>query len=446
MTQTATRYDRYQADFVHFQKSLTNGAAWLNEMRQAGVESFSKLGFPTATRGNEDWRFTNVGPIANRQFAYPFEQAAVDAAQVKALSPWDDGWVNLVFVDGRFDQGLSTPAMNRKGPYIGNLAALSAAGQAAARQHLGRHVDAAKNGFAAVNTAFVRDGAFVALPDGAADLPPVHLVFVASRRPQPSVAYPRILVVAGRNSKATLLESYVTLADGAYFTDGVAEVILQEGAQMQHYRLMREAAEAFHIGTTHVRQEKDSTFTSISFARGAAIARNQLHVALDAPGASCFIKGLYLTDGTQHIDNNINIDHLKPHTTSDLYFKGILADRSRAVFSGRVIVHKNAQKAYALQSDKNLLLSDGARINTKPSLEIYADDVQCKHGATAGAVAEEAIFYMQARGLDVETATMYLVQGFAREVIDQIKLDGFRQYLERYFIESLPKYQFRSKK
>jgi Fe-S cluster assembly protein SufD len=307
-------------------------------------------------------------------------------------------------------------------------------------------VDTAKNGFAAVNTAFVLDGAIVALPDGATDLPPVHLMFVASRRPQPFVAYPRILVVAGRNSRTTILESYATATEGSYFTDGVAELALREGAQVEHYRLMREGTDAFHIGTTHVHQEKDSTFTSISFARGAAIARNQLHVALDAPGASCFVKGLYLTDGTQHIDNNINIDHLKPHTNSDLVFKGILADKSRAVFSGRVIVHKDAQKAYAMQSDKNLLLSDGARINTKPSLEIYADDVKCKHGATAGAVADEAIFYMQARGLDIETATRYLIQGFAWEIIDQIKLGGVREYLERYFVESLPTYEFRRKK
>ncbi|MBM3944919.1 MAG: Fe-S cluster assembly protein SufD [SAR202 cluster bacterium] len=445
MTQARTKYDQYRSDFQTFQKSIANGHTWANDVRATGLAAFDALGFPTATRGNEEWRFTAVGPIANKLFAYPFDapEERIDKAQLKALLPLDDTWTTLVFVDGRFDAKLSSKPHRADGVTVANLGSSLDSDRDVIQKHLGHYVEADKNGFTAVNTAFLRDGALIMLPADATDLAPVHLVFVASRRSQPFVSYPRILLVAGRNSKASVVESYVALTDDAYFTDGIAEFVLQDGAHISHYRLMRESDQAFHISTTQVHQGKDSVFDSVSFARGASIARNQLHVALDAPGASCNLKGLYLTDGSQHIDNNINIDHFKPHTNSDIVFKGILAGKSRAVFSGGVIVHKDAQKAFAVQSDKNLLLSEGARVNTKPSLIIYADDVQCKHGATAGAVADEAVFYMRSRGLDLQTATRYLIQGFAREVIDTIKLDGFRDYLDTYFMESLPAYAFK---
>jgi Fe-S cluster assembly protein SufD len=199
-----------------------------------------------------------------------------------------------------------------------------------------------------------------------------------------------------------------------------------------------ESPSAFHIGATRVTLERDSSYNFTSMARGARIARNDLSVLLDAPGSSCNLKGLYFTSGSQHIDNHIDIDHAKPHSSSDQYFKGILADRSRAVFSGRVLVRKDAQKTYARQSDKNLLLSEGARINTKPSLEIYADDVQCFHGATAGSVPQDALFYMRSRGLDDETARALLVYGFASEIIDRVRLEPLRRHLERMFSAGAP--------
>ncbi|MDA1188421.1 MAG: Fe-S cluster assembly protein SufD [Chloroflexi bacterium] len=441
------KYDQYLADFETFKKSA-NGHTWLNEIRTTGLSTFNATGFPTATRGNEEWRFTNVGPIARKAFTYPFKVSAdsVTKEQLKAIAPWDDKWTTLVFVDGRFDENLSSPAIQKNGVTVSNLDAALDSEKGLIEQHLGRYVESDKNGFTAVNTAFLRDGALVKIADNTEDTPPVHLLFVSSERSEPFVAYPRSLVVVGKNSKATLMESYISLTENGYFTDGVAEIVLQDGAQVDHFRLMREAAQAYHITTTQVHQSKDSTFNSTSFARGSSIARNQIHVALDGPGAACTLKGLYLTDGSEHIDNNINIDHLKPHTNSDLFFKGILAGKSKAVFSGRVIVHKDAQKVLANQSDKNLILSENARINTKPMLLIYADDVKCAHGATAGAVSDDVIFYMLSRGLDMETATRYLIQGFAHEVIDGIPLDGFRDYMDTYFVESLPAYTFQMKR
>ena len=206
-------------------------------------------------------------------------------------------------------------------------------------------------------------------------------------------------------------------------------MVVDDGAEVEHYRYLSDADSAFHVGTTRVRVGRDASFRSTSFAKGSKIARNDLDVLLDGEGGSCLLSGLYATSGRQHVDNHINIDHAKPHATSDQYFKGVLVGQSRTAFSGRVLVRKGAQKTFAKQADKNLLLSKGARINTKPSLEIYADDVQCFHGATAGAVADDALFYMMSRGVDRETATALLVHGFAREIIDRVSLEPLRDFL-----------------
>ena len=258
---------------------------------------------------------------------------------------------------------------------------------------------------------------------------------------EPTATYPRTLILVGRHSKLTVVESYVGLSQRPYFTDSVAEIVVDEGGSLEHYRYLNESPEAYHIGTTRVRLGKDSQFRSTSFARGAALARNDLQVVLDAPGGSCDLNGLYLTSGRQHIDNHIDIDHAKPHTSSEQYFKGVLADRSQAVFSGRVLVRPDAQKTYARQRDKNLLLSKGARVNTKPSLEIFADDVQCFHGATAGAVADEALFYMRSRGIDEDTARALLVHGFASEIIERVSAGAPERLPEQHVLESATKRQ-----
>ena len=247
--------------------------------------------------------------------------------------------------------------------------------------------------------------------------------------------------MAGRHSKLTVVESYVSLSRGRYFTNALAEIVVGDGAEVEHYRLLMESGDAFHVGTTRVHQGQDSTFSSLSFALGCALARNDLHVFLDAPGSSCFLNGLYMTWGKQHIDNHISIDHVKPHTTSAQYYKGILGGRSRAVFSGKVRVHKDAQKSSARQTDKNLILSEGAEVDTQPSLEIFADDVQCNHGATAGDISHDALFYLRSRGLDLETASSLLIRVFAGEIIDTVRLEPFRAYLDRVTTEALPSLQ-----
>ena len=443
MTQAYASYERYVADHQAFEQSLAGGPAWLRDLRAAGFAAFDRAGFPTVVRGNERWKYTNVGPIARATFGYPLEVHTNGAAEpsLNGSLPSDDGWARMVFVDGRFSTGLSGPGGLDNGVSIGNLAESVNGKAELVQEHLGRYASIEEDGFIAINTAFIQDGAFAAVPDGTVVRTPLHIVYLSSQREQPTVSYPRNLVVVGRNSSLTIVESYIGPTGGAYFTDSVTEIVVEEGAQIEHYRYLMESDDAFHVGTTRVRLGRDSAFSSTSIAKGAKLARNDLSVVLDAPGASCTLNGLYVTAGSQHIDNHIDIDHAKHHTTSDQYFKGILTDDSRAVFSGRVLIQRDAQKSNARQADKNLMLSDGARVNTKPSMEIFADDVKAVHGATAGAVAPEALFYMQSRGLDLQTARSLLIYGFAGEIIDKIRLEPLRQHVEQLLTRVLPTFQ-----
>ena len=422
-------YEHYLADFETASRS-GGGPEWLGGLRQQAIESFGRVGFPTQTRGNERWKYTNVGPLARSTFAYSPEAdpGSMSLGRVKSLAPWDEDWTTLVFVDGVYAPGLSRGDET----VARSMARTVASDGAVVGEHLGRYASI-QDGFIAVNTAFTYDGAVVAAPDDTEVDTPVHLVFVSSGAYPDRVSYPRVLVLAGRNSRLRLVDSYVGPADGRYFTNAVVEIAASEGAEVEHYRYIGESPKAFHIGATRTSLGFGASYACTSIATGARIARNDLNVLMDAPGASCVLRGLYSTSGSQHIDNHIDIDHAKPSCTSDQYFKGILDGRSKAVFSGRVLVRKDAQKTEAHQSDKNLILSEGARINTKPSLEIYADDIQATHGATAGAVADDALFYMRSRGIDEDTARRLLVSGFAAEILDTIPLDALREHAALVF-------------
>ena len=435
-------YASYFTQHEEFEVSRpAGGRRRVAELRAAGIAAFRDLGLPTATRGNEDWRFTSVAPIANSTFGHSSGVSGprTRLETIKDLVPWDDAWTTLVFVDGRLEYELANPA-GPDGLVVTHLLSPEAASDSRVETELGRHAPPDSSGFLAVNSAFLDDGAVVLAERGAHGV--VHLVFVASDNSEPQVTYPRSLVVAGPNSDLTLLESYVGVGEGVYFTDSVTEVALEQGARISHYRYLHESPGAFHIGSTRVSQGRDSTFGTTSFSRGCRVGRNDILVRLLEEGAECDLRGLYFTDGRQHVDNHINVDHIRGHTASAQYFKGILTDRSRAVFSGTTRIQKDAQKSAATQADKNLLLSEGARVNTKPSLVIFADDVQAAHGATAGAIPEEQVFYMLSRGLDLEDATTFLIKGFANEIIDGIGLNSFRDYLESYFETSVPRYRF----
>ena len=387
------------------------GPAWLNDLRAAGWERFNEIGFPTARRGNERWKYTAVAPIARVGFAYPFTNA--ESAE-----------------DAELDFGFSA------------VSALSAfnEGEDEIRRHLGSLAPLDDDGFIALNTAFLRDVAVVRVPDGNDEPVAVcvnHGGLGDLDSEQRYARHPRTLILAGRNSNLTVVETYTGPSGPRYFTNAVTEVVVDEGAQVDHYRLLSESPGAYHVGTTRVRQERDSSFSSSSFALGTALARNDFSVTLDGPGAFCSLNGLYYTGQGQHIDNLISIDHAQPHCTSRLNYKGILDGDSRAVFGGEVMVRRNAQKSDAQQTDKNLLLSEDAEVDSKPSLMIYADDVQCSHGATAGQIDAQTLFYLRSRGLDLETASRMLVQAFAREIVDTVKPETLRNYLESLFDRSI---------
>ena len=413
MTTRTISNHRYHEDHIAL-AAASPGPAWLADLRAAGWQRFQDLGFPTARRGNERWKYTAVAPISRVGFAYP-------SAEDRDSSGND------------LDFGFSavSPA-----DLEGELAD-------AVRHHLGSLAPMQDDGFTALNTAFLRDVAVIRVPDGAdqpvavsvnhAGLPDQHV----PDGDQQYARHPRTLILAGRNANITVVESYTGPEGPRYFTNAVTEIVLGEGARVDHYRLLDENPAAFHVGTTRVHQERDSSFSSSSFALGTALARNDFAVTLDGPGAFCSLNGLYYTGQGQHIDNLISIDHAQPHCTSRLNYKGILDGNSRAVFGGEVMVRRNAQKSDAQQTDKNLLLSEDAEVDSKPSLMIYADDVQCSHGATAGQIDAQTLFYLRSRGLDLPTASRMLVRAFASEIVDTVKPETLRTHLESLFDRSI---------
>ena len=439
MTQTATRLDDYRAGFEALeQRAGADQPEWLQLLRARAWNRFNELGFPTARRGNERWKYTNVRPLAVASFQAPDHALlSVDRDGLKAVAPWHDDWHNLVFLDGRYSETLSG-GPSQGGITVTGLAGAIGSNIAGIQEHLAQHADFQDEAFTALNTSFIEDGALVQVAANCQSTAPVHFIFITTDQQRQTVSHPRVLVIAGPNSRVTVTETYAALSGSRYFTNAVTEFVLEDGAQVDHYRLLLESSEAFHVGVSRAVQGRDSNFRSTSFAKGAAMARQDFQVLQDAPGAFCSLNGLYLTTGEQHIDNLINIDHARPNTTSRLFYKGILDGKSKAVFGGEVLVRKDAQKADARQTDKNLLLSREAEVDSKPSLLIYADDVQCTHGATAGHIDEDTLFYMQSRGLDKETAGQILIHAFANEIIETVQVEPLRDYLDQLFLDAIP--------
>ena len=438
MTQTSTRFPHYAADFQAL-SAADDGLAWLNPLRHQAWECFNELGLPTQRRGNEKWKYTDIRRIASVPFTNPLDlgpEAGIDPGSVTVSAPSNPGWTALVFVDGRYSPGLSSPSSD--GIYAGSLASADGALRGLLEQNLGSQAPPGDDGFVALNTAFLRDGALVHVPRNTEANAPVNLVFVTTGREQPRVTHPRTLVVAESNSRLNLVESYISLTGERFLTNAVTEIFVEDGASVSHHRLLLENDQAYHVGVSRVVQGQDSTFSSASFAKGAALGRNDFQVTLQGPGANCSLNGLYFTTGAQHMDNFINIDHVQPYCTSRLLYKGILDGRSRAVFGGNVTVRKEAQKTDAQQTDKNLLLSHDAEVDSKPSLLIYADDVKCGHGATAGHIDEDTLFYMRSRGLDIPTASQILIHAFASEIIEAVELEPLQDFLDSLFLQAIP--------
>ena len=421
--------DPYLQSFESF--SANGGAAApqsVRSLRLSGITRFETLGFPT-TR-NEDWHFTSVAPIVDGRFA-PLTKATgeVSAAQIApfVIAPQ---WHTLVFVNGRFDAKLSGGAALPAGIRVLPLARAYEELPAVVEQHLGKIAAYDAHTFTALNTAFINDGAVIQVAANAEIAQPIHLLFVSDALATQGSAQPRNLIVLDRNSRATVIESYAGVADGRYFTNTVTEASIGDGATLTHLKLQREAPQAFHIGTLDVRQARDSHLFSFSFATGALLSRSNIYTELRGEGCGATLNGLYLGDGDQHIDHQTRIEHVEPNCYSRELYKGILDGAAHGVFNGKVYVHPEAQKTDGKQTNNTLLLSEKAQIDTKPQLEIFADDVKCTHGATVGRLDETSLFYMKSRGVNARTARELLTYAFAADVLETIELAEVREGLE----------------
>ncbi len=422
--------DPYLKNFERFEKQ-TNQPAWLFPLRKAGIACFAEQGFPTLK--DEDWRFTNVAPIAGLPF-----KPMTDGARDKSVSELLTGAAftklagsRLVFVNGHFAAELSLVAKLPAGVKVSNLATALAKDSALVEKHLGRYAVGEGNAFAALNQAFFSDGVFIYVPSGVSVEEPVQLIFISTAKQAGDTIHPRNLIIAEANSNLTVLESYLSTGNAAYFTNAVTEIVAGDNARVEHVKYQDESADAYHIATIQGQFGRTSHVNVHSFAMGAKLSRNNIRAKLAGEGLECILNGLYLTKDEQLADHHMIVDHAQPHCASHEYFNGILDDKSKGVFHGRILVRQIAQKTDAKQTNKNLLLSDDATADTKPQLEIYADDVKCTHGATIGQLNDESIFYLRSRGIGTDTARSMLIHAFAGEIIERIRCVGAREELDK---------------
>lgn len=418
----------------------TLGPRWLVPIRKAAVARFADAGFPSTK--DEDWRFTNVDKIKDLAFKLQFEAPPMvdvpSLSSVSHLGSLDSH--RLVFVDGVYAPDLSDPIVADDGVTVCDMKHAFEIDPLHLQEHVTRYSQHDQNAFTALNTAYFSEGAVICLKRNAVASKPIHLVFLATGAEEGITTHPRNLVTVESGASVTLVEEYVSLGGGApTFTNAVSEFEVGDNAYVEHIKIQDEAIESFHVAGIYARLGRDCRFRSHSLALGAAISRNNIRTRLNGPGLECVLNGLYLTKGNQVADHHMIVDHAEPHCDSHEYFNGILDDQSRGVFHGRILVRPHAQKTDAKQTNKNLLLSDDATANTKPQLEIYADDVKCTHGATIGQMDEEAIFYLRARGVPHAVARQMLMHAFAGEITDRIEFEAIRECLDRTVWDRLEK-------
>lgn len=410
------------------------GQNGLNEVRRSAISRFSRLGLPTTRQ--EDWRFTSVAPLAQHQFEPAVAGAKPDLdrtnfALLSGLSPF-----RLVFVNGFYSAELSDIGVLPAGVIVGSLKRSLEAHPAAISRHLTKITTDPDHPFAALNTALFQDGAFIHIPDNVVLEQPIHLLFLTTSKGCASVSHPRNLIVAGQHSQSTIVETYAGVDGEIYLTNAVTEVAVAQDAIVDHYRYQQESRSAFHFTTLEILQQRQSNFSTQAFTFGGGLVRNDIGFTLAGEGCLSTMNGLYLISGKQHVDNHTRIDHAFPHCESHEFYKGILDGQSRGVFNGKIMVRQIAQKTNAKQTNRNLLLSQQALINTNPQLEIFADDVKCTHGATIGQLDENQLYYLRARGIPLEEARRILTYAFANDVVERIKLEPLRNELEKLVLST----------
>jgi Fe-S cluster assembly protein SufD len=423
--------EHYCADFERFEKeTVRNGRSWTHPLRKAAISRFAEVGFPTVR--DEEWKYTSVAPIVRVRFRRPPRRSSgALSAVLKQFGFAELAENRLVFVNGHYSERLSSIHSMPEGVKICSLSAALIDHPAVVQPYLARYASYQDHSFVALNTAFMEDGAFVYIPKGRVIEAPIHLLFVSSSEQDAAVSYPRNMIVVDSGSQVKVIESYVGLENELYFTNGVTEIIAGENSVIDHCKLEKESQKAFHVATLQVHLNRNSNFVSHSIALAGALVRNDVNVALVGEGIDCALNGLYLGGGEQHIDNHTRIDHFKPRCVSRELYKGVLDGKARAVFNGKIVVQKDAQKSDARQTNKNLLLSEEAMIDTKPQLEILNNDVKCTHASTIGRLDEDAVFYLRSRGIGLEAARALLTHAFAGEIVSQIRIARVRAELDR---------------
>lgn len=419
-------------------EELMNGErkAPIHQLRRAALKQFEQLGFPTLR--HEEWKYSNVSSLIKEDF----DLDTTSSLTIDDLAPLEipnlEGNL-LYFVNGRYHPELSRIVSPANELQITSFAESLKADPDFISAHFAHYADYQDNAFTALNTALATDGVVIRVPANTTVEQPVILRFITDSRVKNIASQPRNLISIGKNAEVMVAESYRTLGEKASFVNVVTEIVLDRDARMQYYKVQDETDQAYHIGTTQVHQSDNSHFYSATVTLNGNFVRNNLNIVLNGQHAEAFMYGLYMPNGRQHVDNHTLVDHAMPNSYSSELYKGILDDNSTGVFNGKIFVRPDAQKTNAYQSCKNVVLSAGASMNTKPQLEIYADDVKCSHGTTTGKLNDEALFYMRSRGIPKDEARTLLLYAFSQDVLSQIKIQPIREYLERVVTEKLGK-------
>jgi len=435
MTEVADNIDQYLSHFEKFER-LTGPGAWFVPVRKASMARFMELGFPSTA--HEDWRYTNVASIAEKIFSQPKTAnesglaSQINALRVSAEVPL------LVSINGWISQRLSSAGKLPQGVRLGSLREAIEQENPVVRSHLGKHARHMEHPLTALNTALFEDGMFLEIGAGAIVERPVHIIHLVTPGSCPQMAHTRNLIVCGENSQCSVIETYMSEDTGEHFNNVVTELVARDAAVVDYYKITREGDETSHIGTLQLHQQRGSNVHAFFGTFGGGLVRHDINTVLDGEGCDCGLNGIYMVNGRQHVDNHLVVEHAKPHCDSREYFKGVLDGHGKGIFSGKIIVRPGAQKTDAKQTNASLLLSRDAQVESKPQLEIFADDVKCTHGATIGQMNEEAIFYLQSRGIDEHSARGLLVFAFANDVLERVRIEPLRHQLERIVVDRLP--------
>jgi Fe-S cluster assembly protein SufD len=430
--------DWYSAAFKEFENGL-NGqtSSNLHQLRKKALTSFQDLGYPTTK--HEEWKYTNISPLIEYDFeiSEPYLPGKLKQKDIEKYQFQDIKDRCLVFVNGHFAAELSNTKGITEDIEILPLKQVIDKNPDLISSHFGKYASIVDQSFVSLNTAFLQDGAFINIPVGVCSEKPIHLLYLSVPEEKPLVSFPRNLVIAGRSSEVTFIETFASTKEGIYFTDTVSEIVLNENSKVERIKIQIESDSAYHIAALHAVLERDSRFIDHNITLGGVLSRNDINSKFMGENGYCELFGMYSGNQKQHIDNHTTIDHAIPHCESYELYKGILDENSEGVFNGKIFVRPDAQKTNAIQSNNCILLSDQATIDTKPQLEIFADDVKCTHGATVGQLNDDAYFYMRTRGIEKSNARKLLIYAFASEVVDKITFEPVREKVLGWFSDKL---------